>query len=98
MELTSQLIALRTDRYVSFNPDSLAPYGLDNPSARLSVALNKTNILGQVILIGDATDDGRYAMLQGQAIIFVLPETIAEALTRELTQSIEKQAEEIKQP
>lgn len=98
MELTSQLIALKTDRYVSFNPDSLAPYGLDTPAARLSVALNKTNILGQVVLLGDTTTDGRYAMLQGQAIVFVLPEKTAEALTRELTQSIEKQNEEIKQP
>lgn len=98
MELTSQLIALRTDRYVSFNPDSLTPYGLENPTARLVVALNKTNILGQVVLIGDPAEDGRYAMLQGQSIVFVLPEKTAEALTRELTQSIEKKAEEIKQP
>ena len=98
MELTSQLIALRTDRYVSFNPDSLAPYGLEHPAVRLSVALNKTNILGQVVLFGDTTEDGRYAMLQGRAIVLVLPSKTAEALTREITQSIEKQAEEIKQP
>jgi len=51
-----------------------------------------------VVLFGDTTEDGRYTMLQGQAIVFMLPNKTAEALTRELTQSIEKQAEEIKQP
>ncbi len=96
--LTAELTGLRTERYVAFNPDSLAAYGLESPTARLSVTLADTNTLGQVLLIGDLTDNGRYAMLQGQPIVFVLPESSAKALTQELTQPVENQAEKTNQP
>lgn len=97
-ELTAELTGLRAERYVAFNPESLSAYGLESPAARLSITLNGTNILGQVLLLGDAAEGGRYAMLQGQPIVFVLPERSAEALTQELTQPLEKQTEEITQP
>jgi len=97
-ELTAELTGLRTERYVAFNPDSLTAYGLENPETRLSITLSGTNILGQVLLLGNAAGDGRYAMLQGQPIVFVLPESSAKALTQELTQPLEKQAEKIMQP
>jgi len=97
-ELTAELTGLRTERYVAFNPDSLTAYGLVNPETRLSITLSGTNILGQVLLLGNTAEDGRYAMLQGQPIVFVLPESSAKALTQELTQPLEKQAEEITQP
>jgi hypothetical protein len=94
-ELTAELSALRTGRYVVYNPDSLAPYGLDQPAARLSISLNRTNLLGQVVLLGSPAGTGRYAMLQGQNIVFVLPRKSAQVLTRELTQPIEKDVKEI---
>jgi hypothetical protein len=97
-ELTAELTGLRAERYVAFNPESLNAYGLGNPAARLSITLNSTNVLGQVLLLGDAAEDGRYAMLQGQPIVFVLPERSAKALTQELTQPLEKQTEETAQP
>jgi len=97
-ELTAELTGLRAERYVAFNPDSLRTYGLESPQARLSITLQGTSILGRVLLLGHAAGDGRYAMLQGQPVVFVLPERSAEILTRELTHPLEKQAEEITQP
>ncbi len=96
--LIAELTGLRTEQYVAFNPDSLTAYGLDNPSTRLSITLTGTNMLGHVLLLGGSAEGGRFAMLQGQPVIFVLPETSADALTQELTQPVEKQTEEIKQP
>jgi len=96
--LTTELAALNTTRYVVFNPDSLEPYGLDKPSFRLTIALNGTNTLGRVLLLGHAADGGRFAMLQGQEIVFVLTDETVQALTRKVTQPFEKQTEEIERP
>ena len=97
-ELTGELTDLRAQRYVALSPESLSAYGLENPGARLSITLSGTNILGRVLLFGNDAEDGRYAMLQGQPIVFVLPEHSAKALTKELTQPLEKETAETKQP
>ncbi len=89
---------LRTGRYVEYNPVSLKPYGLEQPQTALIVTLSDTNVVGRMILLGYKTEDGRFAMIQGQNIVFVVSEKTAQTLTRELTVPIEKQAEEIKQP
>lgn len=87
---------LRVERYVDFNPVSLTPYELDPPQSTLTVTLSDTNIIGRMVLLGGKTGDGRFAMIQGQNIVFVVPEKTAQTLTRELTVPIEKQVEEIK--
>lgn len=97
-ELTAQLVKLRTEQFVAFNPESLEPYGLENPTAQLKVTLNSTNTLGQVILFGKTAESGRYAMLRGQPVVFILPEKTAEILTRKLTQPVEEQTTETEQP
>jgi hypothetical protein len=89
---------LHAGRYVNFNPVSLKPYGLDQPQTSLTVSLSDTNVVGRMVLLGSKTEDGRFAMIQGQNIVFVVSEETAQTLTRELTVPIEKQAEEIKQP
>ena len=89
---------LRAERYVDFNPVSLKPYGLDVPPTALTVTLSDTNVIGRIVLLGAKTEIGRFAMIQGQNIVFVVSEKTAQTLTRELTVPIEKQAEEIKQP
>ncbi|MEI8206691.1 MAG: DUF4340 domain-containing protein, partial [Kiritimatiellales bacterium] len=89
---------LHAERYVDFNPASLKPYGLDQPQTSLTVSLSDTNVVGRMVLLGSKTEDGRFAMIQGQNIVFVVSEETAQTLTRELTVPIEKQAEEIKQP
>jgi hypothetical protein len=81
---------LHAQRHVALNPASLKPYGLDQPPIALTVALSDTNVLGRVVLIGQPTEGGRFAMIQGQDIVFVIPEAAATILTRELTEPLEK--------
>jgi len=97
-DLMWTLNELHAGRYVDFNPISLKPYGLDQPQTSLTVSLSDTNIVGRMVLLGSKTEDGRFAMIQGQNIVFVVSEETAQTLTRELTVPIEKQAEEIRQP
>lgn len=80
------LSRLTAERYAAFNPASLEPYGLTEPAAEISVGLAGTNAIGRILLIGNETADGRFAMLQGQNIVFVLSGQSAQTLTRELTQ------------
>jgi len=89
---------LRAGRYVDYNPASLTPYGLDQPKTTLTVTLSDTNVVGRMVLLGNTTKDGRFAMIQGQNIIFVISEETSKTLTSELTVPIEKQTEETKQP
>lgn len=94
----SELDLLRTARYVELNPETLQPYGLEQPSASLTIALSSTNAIGRVILIGNESDDGRFAMIQGMDFVFVLSKETAQTLTGDLTVPIENQAEKIKEP
>ena len=86
--VTTELMNLQTTSYIAFNPASLKPYGLDVPSFRLSVTLNGTNAMGRIILLGNATEGGRFAMVQGQKIIFVLADKTVQTLTKKMTQSV----------
>jgi hypothetical protein len=93
-DLMWELNDFRAARYVDFNPESLAPYGLDQPQVSLTVTLSDTNVIGRMILLGNQTSDGRFAMIQGQNIVFVVSEKTVQTLTSKLTVPIEKQAEE----
>jgi hypothetical protein len=62
----------------------------------LTVTLSDANVMGRMVLLGGKTEDGRFAMIQGQNIVFVVSDKIAQTLTCELTVPIEKQVEEIK--
>lgn len=97
-ELLTALADLHTTDYIAFNPDSLDPYGLSTPSFRLMVTHNSSNTLGRVILLGGTAEGGRFAMLQGQNIVFILPEKTVQTLTRKVTTPLEKQTEELERP
>ncbi len=85
-DLFRTLSRLKAERYTEFNPASLEPYGLAEPAAEVSIGLTGTNTIGRILLIGNETPDGRFAILQGQNIVFVLSRQSAQTLTRELTQ------------
>ncbi len=87
---------LQANRYVAFNPPSLTPYGLDPAQSILTITLSDTNAIGRMVLIGHKTDEGCFAMIQGQNIVFVVSEKTAQTITRELTVPFEKQTQEIK--
>ncbi len=79
-ELLCALNHLQTERYVAFNPKNLSAYGLDQPQTELTILLNETNSIGHILLIGNTTDDGRFVMIQGQNIVFTLPEKTVQTL------------------
>jgi hypothetical protein len=89
---------LTVARYVDYNPASLEPYGLNQPQTSLTIILDDTNIVGRMVLLGNTTNGGRFAMIQGQNIVFVISDETAKTLTRDLTVPIEKPAEPIEQP
>jgi hypothetical protein len=80
-----ELNDLRVERYVVYNPESLAPYGLETPDTQLTVILSSTDTLGQILLFGNETKAGRFAMIQGRPVVFVLNKKTAAILTQDLT-------------
>lgn len=97
-DLLRILSNLQAERYVEFNPVSLSPYELDPPQTVLTVTLSDTNVVGHRVLLGGKTRDGRFAMLQGQGLVFILSEKTAQPLSLDLTVPLENPAEETQQP
>lgn len=67
---------LMASSYVTYDPRDLSGYGLDKPAIALHVGLSGTNQLGRVLLIGEETDQGYYAMVQGRDVVFVLDKRV----------------------
>jgi len=79
------LVNLRALRIECNDPKSVVAYGLDHPSATLTVGLNDEQAVQKTLLIGFlAGTDGMYAMIQGQDVVCVLQKTIADRLTSDL--------------
>ncbi len=79
---------LRAIRIEEHNPEDLAKYGLDKPSALLTLGLaSDEGIQKSVMLGGRSGVDGRYAMVQGQDVVFVLKKDIAGQLIQDLMRS-----------
>jgi hypothetical protein len=70
--------------YVTYDPRDLSGYGLDNPAFSVHVGLRDTNQLGRVLLLGDETDQGRYAMVQGRDVVFLLEKGVVDAFSKNL--------------
>ena len=68
-ELSQQLPQLRVGRFVDDAPTNLARYGLEPARATIDVS-DADNTLS--LRIGDETDGGRYALLDGDRSVFVL--------------------------
>jgi hypothetical protein len=79
-----KLIQVTATSYVTYNPRDLTSYGLDVPVLSLHVGLSGTNQLGRVLLIGEETDGGHYAMVQGRDVIFLLDKSVVEDLSSNL--------------
>ena len=77
LKMLARLPAARSER-LSASARELDDYGLTEPAMELDVDLVSTEALRKVLLIGrGAADGGRYALLRGHDVIFVLsPETM----------------------
>ena len=74
--IISDFIDIKVDKYVAAYPLSLKSYGLDNPFCIFQIRFVDQNILGLDLLIGNKTDGGRFAMIKGRDIVFILSDEI----------------------
>lgn len=79
-----ELEVLTTSNYVTYDPRDLSGYGLDKPAIALHVGLSGTNQLGRVLLIGEETDRGYYAMVQGRDVVFLLDKGVVDTFSKKL--------------
>jgi len=76
---------LRAVRVADQHPKELAAYGLDETETSLTIGLTGSEAIQKTILIGSpAGDAGRYAMIQGQEIVFILGQAVADGLLRNM--------------
>jgi hypothetical protein len=76
---------LRSIRIESHNPESLAPFGLDQSAVRLTLGLSGDGGIQKTVIMGfRSRTDGIYAMVQGQDVVFVLEKGLADLLSRDL--------------
>lgn len=76
---------LVVSEFVVDTPEKLSDYGLDAPRAVLALGLKGDAGLGKAVLFGAAAgDQGVYAMLRGQDVVFVLSNSVKEKLLQNL--------------
>ncbi len=75
---------LKASSYVTYDPRELAGYGLDKPSLSVHVGLVGTNQLGRVLLVGEETTKGSYAMVQGRDVVFLLEKETVDVFSKAL--------------
>lgn len=92
--MTGLLGALTAEKYVTYNQGDLGEYGLDTPAAVLHVGLAGSDQIGYVLLFGrEADEGGRYAMVKGRDVIFVLNAEDASLLTGALVAPVSGESE-----
>lgn len=73
---------LRARAFVAENPADLTPYGLQPPSAVVSIGFQSGRGIGKTLLLGAVREDGdSYAMIRGQDLVFTLSPLQRERLT-----------------
>jgi len=76
---------LKAYEFVADDPEDLAPYGLKEPEAIVTLGLRSEAGISKSILFGsDAGASGVYAMLRGRDVVFILEKTIRAALLQDL--------------
>ena len=79
---------LRAFRVEGHNVKDLGPYGLGRPETLLTLGLSGGEGIQKSLLLGsEAGAEGRYAMIQGQDVVFVLEKSVADRLARDLVTS-----------
>jgi hypothetical protein len=76
----SNLRALRAEEH---QPADLDGYGLERPAVSLTLGLSGGDGIRKTLLFGNrAEQGGRFAMVQGQDVVFVMGDGVSERLTR----------------
>ncbi|MBN2684030.1 MAG: DUF4340 domain-containing protein [Pontiellaceae bacterium] len=87
-QVLTMLSKLQTPEYITYNPSSLTPYGLDEPLMEVYIGLSDPEELGRVLLIGDERENGFCAMVKGQDIIFLVGKDVVRILSADLVKAV----------
>lgn len=80
VDTVSHLVAARL---VEEDPLDLAAYGLDKPVRQVVLGLSGSSGINKVILIGSEAEPGEtFVMIQGNDMVFTLPDAVINVLTR----------------
>ena len=71
---------LSADSYIAAFPSTLIDYALEKPIIRIKFRLNGSDFFGRELIIGGKTSEGRYAMIKGRDIIFIISDKNIDAL------------------
>ena len=88
-DLAKQLAKLRADRVAAYAPPDLKPFGLDTPTATITIALEKDGkATTHVLKIGSPVDakspeGDRFVMIEGGKVVGVLSRSYAKKLLAE---------------
>jgi hypothetical protein len=84
-ELTEQLSKLRAAKVAAYAPKDLKPFGLDKPTATVTLKVGLDKPTDKVLKLGNLVDENypdgqRYAMVDGNPTVGVLPGPLATRL------------------
>ncbi len=86
--LLNMAASLQAERIESMNATNTSTYGISESSARITFGLTGTNGIQKTVILGNPCGtNGIYSMIQGQDVVFVLKNELAQALTRPLVES-----------
>ena len=87
---------LHVTDYVADNPQDLTPFGLDTPRMTLTFGLAGGSGIGKTLIIGaEAKEQGVYAMIQGEDIVFILDKYVRDRLLQDLFKNRSSPIEEM---
>ena len=78
-KILANLRKLKAIRYIAYDQQDLARYGLDQPFLSVHIGLDTANQLGRVLLVGNKTDEGYFAMVKGRDVVFLLSAEVVES-------------------
>jgi hypothetical protein len=78
---------LRAARIESYNPANAAAFGMAEPYVTLTFGLSGEEGIQKSLVLGQKAVGGRYAMVRGQDVVFVIESEAAERLVRRLVRS-----------
>ena len=75
---------LSADSYIAAYPSTLIDYALEKPIIKIKFRLNGSDFFGRELIIGGKTSNGRYAMIKGRDIIFVISDINIDSLLNDI--------------
>lgn len=83
--LLEKMTTLRAARFERSERNDLGIYGLKNPRGSLTFTLSGQEGIQKTLVLGEASEDqGVYATVQGQEVVFIIPKALADQLLQDI--------------